>query len=255
VTRPGVAIAKHELRILRRDPATVAVLLAMPLLLAVFTIPVYRAILIGQGHPGASGAEQAVPGMAALFAVFIVQVVGLAFFREHGWGTWDRLRASQAPMAEILLGKISAPLALLVVQQVLIFTAGTLFFDLRIHGSLLALAMVGAAFSLCLMAFALAMIAVLRTLQQLSIVVNIGALLFAGVGGALVPLSLLPSWTSVPGVVTPVYWVMRGYDAVVLDGAGPAAVLLPVGALLAQTVVLLTVALLRFRVDETKRNW
>jgi ABC-2 type transport system permease protein len=251
----SVAIAKQELRILRGDPASLVLLLGMPLVLAVFTLPVYRAILVGQGHTGASGAEQAVPGMAALFGVFTVQFLGLSFFREHGWGTWDRLRASQVPMAEILLGKVFVSVVLLAGQQVVIFTAGALFLGLRIRGSLLALALVGAALSLCLVAFALASVAVFRSMQQLSIVVNIGSLLFAGVGGALVPLSLLPWWTAAAGVVTPVYWAMRGYDAVVLDGAGAGAVLPPVGALLAQTVVLLVVALLRFRVDETKRSW
>lgn len=251
----SVAIAKQELRVLRGDPASLALLLAMPLLLAAFTVPVYRATLVIQGHPDASGAEQAVPGMAALFGVFIVQFLGLSFFREHGWGTWDRLRASQVPMAEILLGKVFVSAVLLACQQVVIFAAGVLLLGLRIRGSLLALALVGACLALSLLAFALACIAVCRSMQQLSIVVNLGSLVFAGVGGALVPLSVLPWWTSVIGVVTPVYWAMRGYDAVVLDGAGIGAVLLPVAVLLAQTAVLLAIALLRFRVDERKRGW
>jgi ABC-2 type transport system permease protein len=255
VSRASAAIARHELRILRRDPASLALLLVMPLLLAAFTIPVYQAILVARGHPDASGAEQAVPGMAALFGVYIVQFLGLSFFREHGWGTWDRLRASQAPMAEILLGKVAVALAVIALQQTLIFAAGALFLGLRVRGSPLALALVSAALSLCLVAFALASIAVCRSMQQLSVVVNVGSLLFAGVGGALVPLSVLPWWTAVVGVITPIYWAMRGYEAVLLDGAGAGAVLLPVGALLAQTLVLLTLALLRFRVDERKRSW
>ena len=60
------------------------------------------------GYPHANGAEQVVPGQAAMAAFFIVALVTFAFFAEHGWATWDRLRASPATSFEIVVGKSAA---------------------------------------------------------------------------------------------------------------------------------------------------
>jgi ABC-2 type transport system permease protein len=222
---------------------------------AAFTVPIYRATLAEAGLRGATGADQAVPGMAALFGFFVVQFLGLAFFRDHGWGVWDRLRASPAGTAGILLGKVAVAALVMAAQQVVIFTVGALLLGVRFRGSLFALALISVAFTVCLLAFGLAVVSVCHSMQQLSVVVNVGSLLFAGVGGALVPLAVLPAWLSVIGRTTPIYWAMRGFDAVILDGGGVTSVLLPVGLLVVETVVLLVVAVSRFRVDETKRGW
>ena len=46
------------------------------------------------GVPNANGSEQVVPVTAVTFSFFLVGNVGFVIFREHGWHTWVRLRAS-----------------------------------------------------------------------------------------------------------------------------------------------------------------
>src|SRR5437763_17171855 len=103
----SAAVGRQELRVLRSDPTPVIVLVAMPLVLMAFIKPAFRSALVTSGHPQANGAEQAVPGMAVLFAFFLIGFVSFAFFRDHGWTTWDRLRASRARPAEIMIGKVA----------------------------------------------------------------------------------------------------------------------------------------------------
>lgn len=249
------AIAWQELRVLRHDPAPLAVLVVMPLVLAAFTVPVYRATLVATGVHDATGAEQAVPGMASLFGFFIVQFIGLSFFRDHGWGVWDRLRASQASTPAILLGKVSVAFVIMIFQQAVVFGLGAALFGIRVRGSVVTLVLTSVCLTACLLGLGLAVVSLCRSMQQLSVVVNIGSLLLAGVGGALLPLALLPGWVSAVGRFTPIYWAMRGFDSAILSGDGAGAGALPIGILLAETVLFGVVAVLRFRVDERKRGW
>jgi ABC-2 type transport system permease protein len=82
-----------------------------------------------------------------------------------------------------------------------------------------------------------------------------GMVLFGAIGGALVPLSVLPGWARAIAPVTPTYWVMRGFRAVILDGRGLGAVAGPVVVLLSMAALFAVVALRRLRFDETKIAW
>jgi ABC-2 type transport system permease protein len=93
--RHSAAIARLDLRVVRRDSGALVFMILMPLVVMAFVKPAFR-FALQHTHPGANGAEQAVPGMVVMFGFFAVGMTGFAFFREHGWNTWDRLRASWA---------------------------------------------------------------------------------------------------------------------------------------------------------------
>ena len=250
--RRSAAIAKNELRLMLRSPGTILSLIAMPLLMMAFFKPLFRATLQSEGFATANGAEQAVPGLSVLFALFLITFVGFAFFREHGWGTWQRLLASAAAPAEIMVGKVVSPALLAIVQQAVLFGSSVLLLGLHITGSLLALGALIAAFTICLLAFGLICAAFIRDAEQLNTVGNLGAILLGGLGGGLAPVAVLPGWAQAVAPGTPSYWAVRGYREVVLEGAGVLDVLLPVAALLGFAVVLTPLALRRFRFDEVK---
>lgn len=250
--RPSLAIGRHHLRVLRRDPMPVTILVGMPLAVMAFIQPALRFFVTAEGYPDATGAEQAVPGMAVLFAFFLPAFVGFGIFHEHGWGTWDRLRASPASSWQIIIGKVLVPAAAAVLQQAVLFGAGVVLFGLRIRGSVAALAVVIAALACCLVALGVVTASLCRTVQQVNAIGNLSAMVFGGVGGALVPVSLLPAWAQAVAPVTPTYWAMRGFRSVILDGAGVTGVLLPAAVLLAFAAALTLLALWRLRFDQVK---
>lgn len=248
----ALVLARHELRLFRREPGMLLQMVFMPLVMIAFLKPAFGPALAQAGFEGASGAEQAVPGMIVMFSFFGAGMVGFAFFREHGWGTWDRLRASQARSFEIIVGKAVPTFLLVVAQQALLFAAGVWLFDLRIRGSVLALAVVSVALAVCLIAFGIVFAAYLRSTQSLNAVNSLTVMTLAGLGGAFTPVEVLPGWAQTIAPATPTYWAMEGYRAVVLEGGGLGAVVQPTLVLLVFTMVLTVLAVRRFSFDETK---
>lgn len=252
--RLGVILA-HELRLARRDPLAVMVLIVFPVVTMAFLKPAFQPALAQAGHPHANGAEQVVPGQATLSAFFVVSLVTFAFFGEHYWATWDRLRASQATSLEIVLGKSLPRVGIGVAQFVVIFAFGVVVFDLSIRGTVLALVPLVLAFVVCLVLLGVVVTAVFRTAQQANAFAIVGMVLFGAIGGALVPFSVLPGWARTVAPVTPTYWAMRGFRSVILDGQGLGGVIAPVVVLLGMTLLFGAVALGRFRFDEAKVGW
>lgn len=245
----SIAIARQDWRILRRDPFPVIVPVLVPLLLLPFVEPAYRLAFAAEHVSHTGGAEQAVPAMDVTFAFFLVANSSLSFFREHTWRTWDRLRASPASNYEIMLGKMAVPLLQALAQFALLFGLGVLFLGLSVRGSWGSLVAIGTAYSLFLVAMGLAVTAICKTYMQANAVTNVGALFIAGLGGALVPHALLPSWARVLSPAAPTYWTMSGYREAILGYGHP---LVSVAVLLIFATVCVVFAALRFRLDDTK---
>lgn len=253
--RRSWAVARHELTLLRSDPTFAIVLTVMPLLLMSFIKPAFRYALVSAGSPHANGAEQAVPGMTVMFAFFMVGNVGFSVFRDHAWCTWDRLRSTPIRPAEIIAGKLAVPILILAAQLTVLFLAGGVLFGLSIHGSVAGVVLVAAALDLCLVCMGLALLAVCKKVNQLNAAANLGATFFAGLGGALVPLSLLPGWARVVAPAVPSYWAMRGFKAMILGQGGIGSAAFPALVLAGFTAAFAVVAVARFRFEDPKVGW
>jgi ABC-2 type transport system permease protein len=246
-----MAIARNDVEMLRQDPTAPIILVVMPLVVIAFIRPAVAPILKQEGWSAANGAEQAVPGMALFFAFYTVAFAGVAFFREFIWLTWDRLRTLPIKRSEILLGKVVPIFVMLWVQQALLFTAGFLLFGLNRRG-VPGVAVMDLAFTMFMTAFIVAVVAVCRTFQQVLAVANLGAIIFAALGGALTPIRSLPRWAADVSPITPTYWAMRGFRDVLLAGDGVRTVLMPAGVLLAGSLAFWIIASVSFRFNAEK---
>jgi ABC-2 type transport system permease protein len=249
-----LAITRNELRVLRRDPSPLVFVLAVPVLVIYILRDGIGAILQVHGYHGVSGANFAVPAEAVTFIFFVPGFIGMSFFREHGWATWDRLRASSATSSEILIGKLAPMCILGVLQLGIVFAVGA-GLGLHIRGSTLGVGLLAMALVLCVGALGLAITAVFRTMGQVNAFGNVGSVGLAGLGGALMPLAVLPGWVHRVAPATPQYWAMRGFNALILDGARLRSALLPVGVLMAFAAGFTLIALWKLRFSDTKRSW
>lgn len=250
--RASAAIARHELRIMRTDPSTVVFLVVMPLGMVALMKGLFAGALAAEGVRGPSGAEFAVPGMAVSFAAFGVGYAGFAFFRDHGWGTWERLRASPATPLSILTGKVVPSVLVTSAQLALLLALGGPLFGLRVTGSWWAIAVLVVVLAVTLNAFGLTVTAVARTSQQLNALGSIGGMAMAMLGGSFVPYAVMPGWAQAVAPATPTYWGMQGLQDVILDGGGIGDVLVPVAMMLAFGAGFALLAAMRFRFEETK---
>jgi len=248
-----LAVARHQLRILKGDPGFLVIVILMPLAI----MPIMRRSLAvnleAVGFVGADGSEQVVPGQIVLFGFFAAGNASFSLFREHGWHTWDRIRASAASPLALLAG-ISLPwIVIHVFYQFTLLGAGWVFFGLRLNGgSAAALVLVSLAFSFTTVSLVMLSAATFRTINQSQALVNVGAMVFGGVGGALVPFEQLPGWAQTIAPLTPHYWAMLGHRRIFLEAGRVADTAAPIAVLVAIGLVAAGLGAIRFRADETK---
>ena len=114
------ALMRHEAVLLSRSPGPLIGYTVMPLLLMTVLRPMLEGIAQVGPTSDLNGTAQAASGMAVMFSLFALKVVGAGILQERTWHTWDRLRASPARPGEVLLGKAVPTLGVLIVQQTVI---------------------------------------------------------------------------------------------------------------------------------------
>lgn len=230
--RIGVLV-RHQVIMRVRDPGQVISYVLTPMILMLVFKPLYL-----RAFAGNQGTLQVVTGPLIMFSVFTLAIIGNSILVEREWHTWDRLRTSSASVAEILLGKLIPVYLIVVFQQTLLMAYGCLIIGLPFPHSVGLVAIAICSWGLALLALGAALATILRSHAELGMVSDVGAITISALGGALVPVSIMPTWAAVAAHGSPGYWAIRMMQAAVRgDTAGtlrPAALLLA-GALAAGT--------------------
>src|SRR6266508_1167341 len=210
------------------DPSTLIFLLIMPLLM----VALMRQLRGRAGRRGVPRCERLGvrdPGMAVGFAAFGVSYAGFTFFRDHGWGTWDRLRAAPVTSVDLIAGKVVPTVSVTVAQLALLFVLGRPLFDFRVSGSIVAIGLIIVVLALSLSAFGMAMI-----------------------GGAWVPVASMPGWAQAIAPTMRTYWAMKAFRSVILQGGGIGDILVPLVVMAGFGVAFTVMAAARFRLEDAK---
>jgi ABC-2 type transport system permease protein len=116
---------------------------------------------------------------------------GTALLTERTWRTWDRLRATPARSSELLATKALPGFGMPAVQQAEVLLFGAVAFGLRIADPVLLAAAV-LSWALALLGIGTVLGAMLRSQSELNMAYDLGGVVLTALGGALVPLSVLP---------------------------------------------------------------
>ncbi|WP_424529482.1 ABC transporter permease [Sphaerisporangium viridialbum] len=235
------ALAKHNTTIRLRDPGQMISYVVMPMVLMLVLKPLYVRAVDG-------GATKVVTGLLVMFSVFAISIAGNAILVERTWRTWDRLRVSRASATELLLGKTIPIFVVMVVQQTILLIYGCLVIGLPVPRSLGFVALAMALWAFTLLSIGAALATIVRSHGELSVISDVGALTLSSLGGALVPLSIMPEWAQIAAHVSPGYWALTMLQAAVRGDA--ASMLAPAGVLLAIGLVSGT-----FAVRRLTRGW
>jgi ABC-2 type transport system permease protein len=213
--RRTAAVIRHNTMLLLREPGPLAGRLIMPLIFLTLLHPLYQA---AQGH--SAGIRQAVIATLVTFSLLALSLVGGSILSERVWHTWERIRATAVRPAELLAGKAVPAMAALLAQQALIVGLGAAVFGLTVPRlPLLALALF--AWTLALLGMGAAIGVLARSFSEMSIAHDIGGLLLSSLGGALVPIAVMPAWVRHVAPVSPGYWGVSALKAA-LGGDGAA---------------------------------
>jgi ABC-2 type transport system permease protein len=195
------AIARHNAIIRLRDPGQMIAYIVMPMILMLVLKPLYiRAV------PG--GTTQVVTGLLVMFSVFALGIAGNSILVERNWQTWDRLRQTRATAAEMLIGKIIPMFIVMSVQQALLLVYGALVIGLPVPRNFGFVALAIAVWAFTLLAVGAALATVARSSGELGVISDVGAMVLSSMGGALVPLSIMPGWAQAGAHASPGYWAL-----------------------------------------------
>lgn len=239
--RRTAALVRLNTILLVRDPGPLISRLVPPLIFATILRPLYQA---AQGSE--QGTTQAVISALVTFSLLAMSIVGNSVITERVWHTWERLRTTAAHPAELIVGKAIPIMTTLLAQQTIILTFGIFALGMpTAHLMLCAIALL--AWTLALLAIGAAVGVLARSFGQLAAAYDIGGILFSALGGALVPLAVMPDWVRTVAPASPGYWVT---SAIHSSMRGDAAETLTATAVL--TGIAVTVGLIAVvRLDRT----
>ena len=220
-------LIRHNALLRLRDPGHLVSYLVMPMVLMLVFSPLYRAALPD------GGAAQAVIGMLVMFSVLSLSVVGTALLTERTWRTWNRVRATPASVAEMLVAKALPVFVLLVLQQGLLLLFGAQVVGMPVTGGFALVLLAVGAWSSALLAIGVALAGFVRSHGELAALCDVGALAVSALGGAFAPIAMMPAWAQAVAPFSPGYWAMTMFRAAVTGDTGTtvhaALVLIAVG--------------------------
>jgi ABC-2 type transport system permease protein len=235
--RRVVAVARHQAVLLRRSPGQVVVIPVMALTLAALAQPLMvRVATAGCTTDAAAtgtASAHAVVGMLVFCSMFMTGVVGAATMNERVWGTADRVRSTPVRPLEVLGGKALPLVGVLLVQQAVVLTVGSLLYPNGLGAHWPRLVAVGTAWSACVLGLGALLSAIARGYAQLSTAKDLTTLVLAGTGGAIVPVDVLPGWLAPVSRFSPAHWAVGGYL-----GTSPATAVLVLTAAAALTLTI-----------------
>jgi ABC-2 type transport system permease protein len=201
------ALIRHNLLLMLREPGPLLSRMILPLIFITLLRPLY---LAAQGQR--AGTEQAVTGALVTFSLLALSISGSAVLTERLARTWDRLRATPLHPAELLAGKAIPVLMAMLAQQLLIVTFGAYALGLSVPHPYLLLGVL-LSWSCTLLGLGALVGVLVRSMGELSAAYDIGGMLLSSLGGALVPLGVLPGWVKDIAPISPGYWAARGLHA------------------------------------------
>ncbi|PXX55577.1 ABC-2 type transport system permease protein [Nocardia tenerifensis] len=212
------AFVRKELSTWRQDPTLFVFLFAAPLLMQGLLSEAFS------GLTGGAGANQTVPGFTIMFGFYVMMFMGTAHYREHASGAWNLVKTSGLSKGVMAI-QLAIPYFLLsAAQMALLIGTGRVLFGGTINGSLLALTVLILIIAWTAIALGLVLIALTRNVSAMQNLCQLVVLGMGAVGGAVVPVRLLPAWNRPLAPLTPQYWAVDGMKRVLAEHGGLASV-------------------------------
>ncbi len=187
-------------------------------------------------------------GVQFLLMLGVDMAVGLLVMRRLG--LWKRLRAAPLSRGTLLGSRVAATALICFGVFSVIWLVAIAAFGVRVHGSLLGMACILAAFALMTAAFGLFIAALGGSPEATRGLAILATLLMVMLGGAWVPSFLFPEWLQQLTLAIPTRWAVDGLDAMTWRGQGFADALAPTGVLLGFALAFGLLALWRFKWEE-----
>jgi ABC-2 type transport system permease protein len=214
------------------------------------TIRVTQSQLIKKQDAAKMSLAHTAPGMMLQFAIASLLASAQILVNERKSRSLQRLMTTQTARWQILLGHYLAILTMLFTQFILLIIFGQWALGLDYMRLPLATLLMTLATTACLAALGLLIGTLAKTDEQAVIFSLVPMFVFAGFGGAWVPLEYTGEVFRTIGHLTPVAWGMDGFQNIIARGLGIESILIPVLALFGYAMVFIGIAAWKFARSE-----
>jgi ABC-2 type transport system permease protein len=187
------------------------------------------------------------PGMMLQFAIAGLLTAAQVIVTERKTRTLERLLTTATNRIHIVLGHFLAIFFLIFTQFTILITFGQFILHVEYFRVPQATLLVAFSAALCISSLGLLIGVLARSEEQAVAFSLVPMFVFAGLGGAWVPLEVTGETFRTIGHVSPIAWGMDGFENIVSRGLGFDSVWLPAAALIGYAILFFTLAVLRFR--------
>ena len=199
-------------------------------------------------NPEGLTAYNVVPGlMGVILTMTLVMMTAMAMTRERERGTLENLLATPVRPLEMMIGKILPYVFIGYVQVLVVFAAARLLFGVPMAGSFAMLSATVLLFIVATLAVGFTFSTIARSQMQSMQMTLFYFLPNILLSGFMFPFRGMPGWAQAIGEVLPLTHFVRIVRGIMLKGVAWPDVWAEAAAIVAFTVVVATVAMLRYR--------
>jgi ABC-type multidrug transport system permease subunit len=192
--------------------------------------------------------DQYVPGFSITFLMLGMLIgVAMTLIDERELGTLDRVRATQAPVATLVVGKLTVRFLVGVLQMIALLGVGRIAFGVSLGPQPLALLLPTAGIVFVGTAFGVLVAGLAPTRDAVIPLGAIAIVTMCAVGGCWWPIDLEPRWMRDVARALPTTWAMTGFKDLMMRHQTFTAVVEPTLVLLVFGLGFLVVGLVAFR--------
>lgn len=195
-----------------------------------------------------------VPGLMALLLVMISALLtSIAITREKETGTLEQILVSPVKPHQIIVGKVLPYILLAFLSGIMILSIGMFLFTVPFVGSLILLLLLTTLYIVTALSLGL-MISTVSQTQQVAIMIALTATLLPTImlSGFMFPIASMPKILQMLTYIIPARYYLLIVRGIILKGSSFTDLLQPTLLLSIMTVVLLTVATRKFRINLEK---
>jgi ABC-2 type transport system permease protein len=202
-------------------------------------------------NPEQKSALYFVPGlMAIILLILSAMLTSLAITREKERGTMEQLLVSPLRPHEVIVGKLLPYVLLAALDGAIILLVGRLSFGVHVSGSLWLLALAALVYIFTALAIGLLISTIARTQQQAMMIVLPATLMPTVIlSGFIFPIASLPLALRLVTCIVPATYFLQLLRGIILKGVGLAVLWQPLLVLALMGVVVLGVAIRKYRVQ------
>jgi len=150
-------------------------------------------------------------GLGVMFLLFSAAGAGGALIEEAESGTLERILSTRVTMTRLLSGKLTYLTLVAILQLIVMFVWGEMFFGLELHSHIPGFLVMSVVTALAASSFGLLLAAVSRTRMQLVAISNLAILVMSALGGSMIPRYVLSEKVQKFGLITLNAWAIDGF--------------------------------------------